>query len=457
MRSAAIFDLDRTLLDGGSGPIIGSILLEQGITNRELPGQNVLYWIYEKFGENRASMVLAKQGARFTEGWHQATVQEAGRMAAERLESVLQPFAAAELSKHRKEERLLVLATTTPYDLIAPFAESLGFDAVLATRYGVKDGSYDGTINGRFVWYNNKRTEVEEWASAANVDLSESYAYSDSRYDIPLLSAVGNPVAVNPDPRLRVYAELRRWPVRFLDAPPGVKKIAGLELQRMAFPFMQPELLLYADLRISGTQHLPDDGGVILAANHRSYFDPMAITYALAQCDRPGRFLAKKELFEAPFVKQLVSSVGTIPVFRGSGSDEPLHAAAEALDAGEVVVILPQGTIPRGEQFFDPALQGRPGVARLAAMTGAPVVPMGLWGTEKVWPRNSRLPKFLNVLTPPPVKITVGPPAKLTHRSAEKDTVRVMDAITALLPPEAAEHHTPTEAELAATFPPGKG
>ncbi len=455
MRSAAIFDLDRTLLDGGSGPIIGRVLNEQGVTDRSIPGQDILYWFYKRFGENRASMVLAKQGARFTEGWHQATVRQAGEVIAERLQDVMQPFAAAELSKHRKEERLLVLATTTPYDLIEPFARSLGFDDVLATRYGVKDGSYDGTIDGKFVWYHEKRHEVERWASVNDVDLAESYAYSDSRYDVPMLSAVGHPVAVNPDPRLRVLAELRRWPVRYLDAPPGVTKIAGLEFQRFAFPFMQPELLLYADLQISGFQHLPAEGPAIVASNHRSYFDPLAIGYTLAKRDRPGRFLAKKELFEAPLIKQLVGVVGAIPVYRGSGSDEPLHAAAEALDAGEVVVILPQGTIPRGEKFFDPELRGRPGVARLAHMTGAPVIPLGLWGTEHVWPRSSRLPRFLNVLTPPMVTATMGPPVELVGRSAEKDTKRVMGAISDLLPSAAHQARMPTAEELASTYPPG--
>ena len=77
---------------------------------------------------------------------------------------------------------------------------------------------------------------------------------------------------------------------------------------------------------------------------------------------------------------------------RASGSDEPLEAAAEALRAGELISMAPQGTIPRGPAFFDPVLKGRWGAARLAAETRAPVIPVGLWGTEKVWPRNARLP-----------------------------------------------------------------
>ena len=65
---------------------------------------------------------------------------------------------------------------------------------------------------------------------------------------------------------------------------------------------------------------------------------------------------------------------------------------------------MPQGTIPRGPAFFEPKLKGRWGAARLHQMTGRPVIPIGLWGTEKVWPRSSRLPNVLNVTNPPTVR-----------------------------------------------------
>ena len=125
---------------------------------------------------------------------------------------------------------------------------------------------------------------------------------------------------------------------------------------------------------------------------------------------RASRFLGKKEVFDAPVIGQLASAMGGIRVDRATGSDEPLLAAAEALEAGELVVIAPEGTIPRGPVFFDPVLKGRWGAARLHQMTGAPVIPVGLWGTEKVWPRSSRLPNVLNVTSPPTVTIRVGAP-----------------------------------------------
>jgi putative phosphoserine phosphatase/1-acylglycerol-3-phosphate O-acyltransferase len=83
------------------------------------------------------------------------------------------------------------------------------------------------------------------------------------------------------------------------------------------------------------------------------------------------------------------------------------------------------------------------------------VIPVGLWGTEKVWPRNARLPKMLNVLEPPKVTASVGPPIELKYKSLDADTKRIMKAIVKQLPPDARLPHHATPEELAATYPPG--
>jgi putative phosphoserine phosphatase/1-acylglycerol-3-phosphate O-acyltransferase len=167
------------------------------------------------------------------------------------------------------------------------------------------------------------------------------------------------------------------------------------------------------------------------------------------------RFLGKREVFDAPVLGTVVRAMGGIRVERSTGSDQPLVEAAAALAAGELVAILPQGTIPRGPAFFDPELKGRWGAARLAADTKVPVVPIGLWGTEKVWPRSERVPRIWNVTNPPTVTVEVGDPVELKYRSAQADTRRIMSAIADLLPPEARHRHDPTPEELARTYPPG--
>lgn len=454
---AAFFDLDRTLLRGASGPIIGEALKAAGVTDRSIPGEQLIYRVYDLFGENRPSMEVTRRAVRFASGWVRSQVQEAGELAAEALAASLQPFALPIFAEHRAAGRPLVLATTTPYDLVKPLADALGFDDVVATRYGERDGVYDGTLDGEFVWGPGKLRAIEVWAQAKGVALGESWAYSDSFYDVPMLSAVRHPVVVNPDPRMVVVALLRRWPVVHLDVPAGVPKLLGIEPQKALLSLVRPELIPYARFDISGVEHLPADGPAIVVGNHRSYFDPMAMAVALAKRGRPVRFLGKKEVFDAPIVGQVARAMGGIRVERGTGSDEPLAAAALALEGGELVAMMPQGTIPRGPAFFDPVLKGRWGVARLAAMTGAPVIPVGLWGTEEVWPRSERLPNFLALRHPPTVTVRVGKAVPgLTGKSVDADTKRIMTAITKLLPPEARKKRTPTPEELARTYPGGK-
>ncbi len=276
-----------------------------------------------------------------------------------------------------------------------------------------------------------------------------------------MLGAVGHPVAVNPDPRLVGMALLRRWPIVHLDVPAGVPKIpvVGIEPQKAALALVRPELIPYARFDISGVEHLPEEGPAIVVGNHRSYFDPMAMAVVLAKRGRPVRFLGKKEVFDAPVIGQVARAMGGIRVERGTGSDEPLAEAAAALVAGEVVALMPEGTIPRGKAFFNTTLKGRWGAAKLAAMTGAPVIPVGLWGTEKVWPRSERLPNVLALRHPPTIRISVGPAVPgLTGDAmdSDADTKRIMKAITAQLPAEARKKKVPTEEELRRTYPHGK-
>jgi len=456
---AAFFDLDRTLLRGASGRVIGEALNEAGVTDRKIPGEAIIYRMYDLFGENRASMEVTRRAVRFASGWLRAQVQEAGELAADALAASLQPFARPLFAEHRAAGRPLVLATTTPYDLVKPLADALGFDDVVATRYGEREGVYDGTLDGEFVWGAGKLRAISEWAAGHAVSLGESWAYSDSFYDVPMLAAVRHPVVVNPDLRLQGIALLRRWPVMHLDVPEGVPKlpVLGIEPQRALLSLVRPELIPYARFDISGVEHIPDTGPAIVVGNHRSYFDPMAMAVTLAKRGRPVRFLGKKEVFDAPVVGQLAKAMGGIRVERGTGSDEPLAAAALALEAGELVAMMPQGTIPRGPAFFDPVLKGRWGAARLAAMTGAPVIPIGLWGTERVWPRSERLPKLLALGHPPTVTVRVGKAVPgLTGRSADADTKRIMTALSKLLPAEARKKRTPTDEELARTYPGGQ-
>jgi putative phosphoserine phosphatase/1-acylglycerol-3-phosphate O-acyltransferase len=252
---------------------------------------------------------------------------------------------------------------------------------------------------------------------------------------------------------------VRRWPVLHLDVPPGVPTLAGVEAFAVAKRVIRPELFPYARFDIAGTENIPDSGPFILVANHRSYFDVAALALVVRKKGRPTRFLGKKELFDAPVVGHVARALGGIPVARAGDAAGSLGPAERVLRAGEGLVVLPQGTIPRGKAFFDPELRGKTGAARLAASTGALVIPVGVWNTEAVWPRSSSLPNVVNVLSPPTVRVRVGVPVEglgLGPDDAVADTERLMAAIAALLPAEARDVREPTPEDLARTYPKGQ-
>jgi putative phosphoserine phosphatase / 1-acylglycerol-3-phosphate O-acyltransferase len=455
-KSAVFVDLDRTLLSQASGQVLNKALMDEGVLpqGRTLPGDRLLYAVNNRLGENLLSMGLVRAAARVAKGWRQDQVQAAGKRAVPELLELVAPFAPQYLAAFREAGHQLVLATTTPVDMIAPFAEAMGFDAVIATTYETKDGRYTGRLYEGFVWGTGKLKAVRAWAEGEGINLDDCHACSDSVFDTPLLATVGSPHAVNPDPSLTVIATARRWPIEHWDRPPGVPSLLGLEPYHLLRPFVRPSSFPYARFDLTGVDRIPAKGPVLLAANHRSYFDVAALALVAARLGRPVRFLGKKEIFDAPVVGTIARAVGGIPVDRGSGSDRPLRAAEAALRAGEVVIVLPQGTIPRGEAFFDPILKGKTGTARLAAATGAVVVPIGLWGTEKVWARSARTPDFTLVRHPPRVTIRVGHPLVLSGTDAKGDTAAIMAAISTLLPEESWVRHEPTAEELARTKPP---
>ena len=457
MSGAAIFDLDRTLLQGGTGPLLSRAMYDLGVLTRRLPGERLLYGLFDRVGETLPSILLARQATLVAKGREMGSFDAAAVAAAEAISAVIHPFAISLIEQHKAAGRPVVLATTTPYHLIAPLAERLGFDHVVATRYRISDdGRFDGSLSGRFVWSRGKLAAVRSGPQSEGVDLGESFAYSDSIFDLPLLSAVGRPAAVNPDPRLtalRHRAGLADRPLRRL-----TRGAQGAGSRRRAPAAAAPRQPTGAHARTPGSTSPARRTSRARAprsssGNHRSYFDLQTIIQLLRRTGRTTRALGKKEIFDVPGVGALATALGGIPVDRTGGGTESFENAAVALEGGELVCLLPQGTIPRGARFYDPVLKGRTGAARLAAMTGAPVIPFGIWGSEHVWPRSSPIPRVLDVFDPPTVRVRVGTPVELKHRSAVADTRRIMGAIVDCLPPEAREHREPTEEEIRRATP----
>jgi glycerol-3-phosphate dehydrogenase (NAD(P)+) len=137
---------------------------------------------------------------------------------------------------------------------------------------------------------------------------------------------------------------------------------------------LKPAILLYFRLRRLGREHVPS-GGVILAANHRSFLDPFAIGCAVKQ---PIYFVAKQELFRNPLVGWFLNCMGAFPVRRGQSDEDSVRTSLALLERGEPVVIFPEGTRIRSGSLAKP----KRGVGRLALQSGAPVVPIAVTGSE---------------------------------------------------------------------------
>ena len=145
--------------------------------------------------------------------------------------------------------------------------------------------------------------------------------------------------------------------------------------------------LLYP-VRVEGAEHIPTDGPAILAANHISFFDTVVLMFSM---DRGTRFIGKAEYMDSWKTRHLFPALGMIPIDRGTGREAlaALNTGANALRRGELLAIYPEGTRSRDGCLH----RGHTGVAELALMTGAPIIPIGLVGTDRIQPVGARVPR----------------------------------------------------------------
>jgi 1-acyl-sn-glycerol-3-phosphate acyltransferase len=195
-----------------------------------------------------------------------------------------------------------------------------------------------------------------------------------------------------------------------------------------------PIIRFWVRLDMQGTLYIPASGQVIVAANHVSYFDPLCLGVFIHSARRQVRFLAKSELFQSPLMRFVMLGAGQIPVYRETrDAGQALAAAVEAMREGAAVAIYPEGTTTRNPDFMPgPAKNG---VARLAALTGAPVVPVGMWGAHLLFTRGKLGPfrRGIRVVVRagPAMDLGLRPDATFEELNAGRD--RVMDAIVGLV------------------------
>jgi 1-acyl-sn-glycerol-3-phosphate acyltransferase len=180
--------------------------------------------------------------------------------------------------------------------------------------------------------------------------------------------------------------------------------------RRFTVIVVKPPLLLLTRRNWSGAEHIPKAGGAIIVANHVSHADPLVSAHFVYDAGRWPQFLAKRSVFEVPVLGWLLHKVRQIPVQRGTvDAAKALEAANRAVRSGAAVIIYPEGTTTKQPDLWP--MKGKTGAARLALDTGAPIVPVVMWGPQRIFdPRTAKLRLRLRT----PVIVVAGPPLDLS-------------------------------------------
>ena len=219
---AAFFDLDKTVISRSSTLALSRPLYRAGMVSRsQLLRGAYAQLVYLLVGADEGKMQRLKEGMlQLTKGWDRAQVE---RLVEDVILDVIDPYVYAEaldlMELHRSEGRRVYIVSSSPEEVVRPLARHFGVSGVIATRAAIgPDGLYTGELE--FYAYGEGKAEaVRAMAERSGIDLTKSFAYSDSVTDLPLLQAVGNPVAVNPDKELRKAAEEHGWPIRDFHRP----------------------------------------------------------------------------------------------------------------------------------------------------------------------------------------------------------------------------------------------
>ena len=245
--------------------------------------------------------------------------------------------------------------------------------------------------------------------------------------------------------------------------------------RKLGFAYRLAVVLLWPFMRtmirwdIVGDDVLDESsGGILVAPNHMSWLDPVVVSYVMWEADRPPRFLAKEPLFRIPVLGRIITHAGQIPVYRESAeAAAAVRDAVGAVDAGEAVVIYPEGTMTRDPQLWP--MVAKSGAARIALLTGCPLIPMAHWGTQEIM---RPYVKEFRLLPRKTIHVRVGAPVNLDDlrdRPLDRHTLkeagdRLMDAITDLMasmrdeqPPAERYAHRTRSAESGGDDPNSRG
>ena len=196
--------------------------------------------------------------------------------------------------------------------------------------------------------------------------------------------------------------------------------------RRTAVALVLPVLRVLTRRTWIGRENVRPTGGVILAPNHISHFDPLVVAHFVYGLDRWPRFLAKASLWDVPVVGYFLRKTLQIPVERGSvEAVKSLDALVQALREGGAVIIYPEGTTTKQPDLWP--MRGKTGAARLALLTGASVVPIAHWGAQQIFDVRT---KKLSLRPRRPVSVVAGKPIDVSRWEGAGPSRAVLDEMT---------------------------
>ena len=424
----AFFDVDGTLIAGFSAVAFLRDRLASGRMRARDLADAVLSTARFQLGRLGFSGLIAATAAWLRDVPEQELEELAERIFARALASAIYPESRALVQAHwRRGHTLAVVSSATRYQ-IEPIARELGIPNVLCTRLEVQNGRLTGRHLWPTVYGGGEAMAARTLARERGIDLAQSYFYTDSHEDLPLLEIVGRPRPTNPNRRLAAIAALRGWPARrfttrgtpgltdvvrsslalasivpsfVLGAVPGVLNWSRRDMVNLAITTWGEFGTALAGVRVQvhGEEHLWSHRPAVFVFNHQSAID-MLLLCKLLRRDFVG--VAKQEARRNPLFGPAFALAGTVFIDRSDRQRAiaALRPAIAALRAGTSLVIAPEGTrssTPRLGPF-------KKGAFHMAMGAGVPIVPIVF--------RNAldALPKHGVVIRPATVEVVVHPP-----------------------------------------------
>ncbi|TCM41055.1 1-acyl-sn-glycerol-3-phosphate acyltransferase [Kribbella sp. VKM Ac-2568] len=193
---------------------------------------------------------------------------------------------------------------------------------------------------------------------------------------------------------------------------------------------VKPFMLIWTKQDFRGRENVPRTGGMVFVTNHISHFDPFVLGFYIWECRRIPRLLGKASLFKLPIAGRIITSAGQIPVYRDSAeAADAFRAAVAAVEKGECVGVYPEGTITRDPEGWP--MTGKTGAARIALMTGCPVIPIANWGAQEVFASYGSL--RIRLLPRKTMRVTAGEPVDLSAFEGKPITNQLLHEATEVI------------------------